>query len=66
MIDPQKIDIRDDRVLIFANVANLVHYRYVARAVTPGRFKLPALSAESMYDPSIVSVSGAGEIVIAG
>jgi len=65
MIAPQKIDIRDDRVLIFADVANLVHYRYVARAVTPGRFKLPALNAESMYDPSIVSVSGAGEIVIA-
>ena len=65
MIDPQKIDIRDDRILVFTDVANLAHYRYVARAVTPGRFKLPAVNAECMYDPSIVSVNGAGEIVIA-
>lgn len=65
MISPQKIDIRDDRVLIFTDFSDREHYRYVARAVTPGRFKLPALSAESMYDPSIVSVNGAGEIVIA-
>lgn len=65
MINPQKIDIRDDRVLIFTDVLLTGHYRYVARAVTPGRFKLPAVNAESMYDPSIVSVNGSGEIVIA-
>ena len=65
MINPQKIDIRDDRVLVFTDVTLAGHYRYVVRAVTPGKFKLPAVSAESMYDPSIASVNGAGEIVIA-
>jgi uncharacterized protein YfaS (alpha-2-macroglobulin family) len=64
MIDPQKIDIRDDRVLIFTNISGAAHYRYVARAVTAGKFKLPALSAECMYDPAIKSVHGAGEISI--
>ena len=64
MINPQKIDIRDDRVLIFTDVSDDTHYRYVVRAVTPGKFKLPAVSAECMYDPSIASVNGAGEITI--
>jgi uncharacterized protein YfaS (alpha-2-macroglobulin family) len=64
MINAQKIDIRDDRVLIFADVSGGMYYRYVVRAVTPGKFKLPAVSAECMYDPSIVSVNGAGEITI--
>ncbi len=64
MIDPKKIDIRDDRVLVFTDVSLAGHYRYVVRAVTKGRFKLPAVNAESMYDPAIVSVNGAGEITI--
>ena len=64
MIEPQKIDIRDDRVLVFTDVLNDTHYRYVVRAVTPGKFKLPAVSAECMYDPSIASVNGAGAITI--
>jgi len=64
MINAQKIDIRDDRVLIFADVSGGMYYRYVVRAVTPGKFKLPAVSAECMYDPSISSVNGAGEITI--
>jgi len=65
MIDPAKIDIRDDRVLIFADVSGGMYYRYVVRAVTPGKFRLPAVSAECMYDPAIMSVNGAGEITIA-
>jgi len=64
MVDPQKIDIRDDRILVFTDVADGAHYRYVVRAVTQGKFKLPAVSAECMYDPSITSVNGAGEITI--
>lgn len=64
MVDPQKVDIRDDRILVFTNVSDGTHYRYVARAVTPGKFKLPPVSAECMYDPSIRSVNGAGEITI--
>jgi uncharacterized protein YfaS (alpha-2-macroglobulin family) len=64
MVDPAKIDIRDDRVLVFTNVLDGTHYRYVVRAVTPGKFRLPPVSAECMYDPSIVSVNGAGEITI--
>jgi uncharacterized protein YfaS (alpha-2-macroglobulin family) len=64
MIDPAKIDIRDDRVLIITDLAAGSRYRYVARAVTSGKFKLPAVNAECMYDPAIKSVNGSGEITI--
>jgi uncharacterized protein YfaS (alpha-2-macroglobulin family) len=54
---------RDDRLLLFANLGETggryVH-RYLARAVTRGRFRVPAVQAECMYDPEIVSRHGAG------
>jgi uncharacterized protein YfaS (alpha-2-macroglobulin family) len=54
---------RDDRLLIFGGASDYrgryVH-RYVTRAVTRGRFALPAVRAECMYDPSILSKNGAG------
>lgn len=66
IIEPQHIDIRDDRFLIFTDLPSgkAVHYRYVVRAVTKGDFTLPAVSASCMYDPNIVSVSGQGTIQV--
>jgi len=64
--EPDHIDIRDDRLLLFTDLPRTkdLHYRYVVRAVTKGKFKLPPISASCMYDPSIVSVNGQGEITI--
>ncbi|MEI8345147.1 MAG: hypothetical protein WCG06_03645, partial [Candidatus Omnitrophota bacterium] len=66
MFEPDRIDVRDDRLLLFTDLpeSGNLHYRYVARAVTKGKFALPALSVSCMYDPGIVSVSGQGEIGI--
>ncbi|MGH2571583.1 MAG: alpha-2-macroglobulin family protein, partial [bacterium] len=57
------LDIRDDRLLLFTRADSTEReYYYTLRAVTRGRFALPPVKAEAMYDPAIVSVRGAGEI----
>lgn len=38
------------------------HIAYVARAVTPGRFVLPAATAEDMYAPAIAARTGMGTL----
>ena len=64
--EPDHIDMRDDRFLIFTNMPpeNKFTYQYVVRAVTKGDFILPPISSECMYDPSIKSVSGQGRVVV--
>ena len=63
---PDRVEMRDDRLLIFAELRADTHYsyRYVARAVTPGRFQLPPISAMCMYNPATHSVHGGGEIEV--
>jgi uncharacterized protein YfaS (alpha-2-macroglobulin family) len=57
------LDIRDDRLLLFTRAESSErHFFYTLRAVTQGRFTLPPVKAEAMYDPSIVSIRGKGEI----
>jgi uncharacterized protein YfaS (alpha-2-macroglobulin family) len=59
-------DIRDDRVLLFTKpVSGKSVFCYLARAVTPGRFTVPPVSAECMYDPEIRSVTSQTEMTIA-
>lgn len=64
--EPDHIDIRDDRLLLFTDLPNTkdLYYRYAARAVTKGEFTLPPISASCMYDPSIVSVNGQGKVKV--
>jgi hypothetical protein len=58
-------DLRDDRLLIFTGgFSGLKSFFYAARAVSPGEFILPAISASCMYDPSIRSVHGRGKITV--
>jgi len=66
VIEPAHIDIRDDRFLMFTFVpcVDEVHYRYIVRAVTKGKFALPPVSASCMYDPSVLSVHGQGSIEV--
>jgi len=64
--EPDHIDVRDDRLLIFTDMPseNKFTYRYVVRAVTRGDFILPPISAECMYDPSIKSINGQGRVIV--
>ncbi len=46
-------DLRDDRMLLFADhlPAGVYTYSYTARATTIGEFHLPPIKAEAMYEP---------------
>jgi alpha-2-macroglobulin len=62
----QHQEMRDDRIVLFTGAVSGVRVHYaLARAVTPGIFALPAISAEAMYDPAVRSRSGAGVLRIA-
>lgn len=56
------VEMRDDRVLLFANhLAPGVHgYSYVARATTAGTFQRPPARAEEMYTPEVSGRSTGG------
>lgn len=47
------IDLRDDRMLLFADAlpAGVYTHSYAARATTIGEFLLPPIKAEQMYEP---------------
>ena len=63
---PSFLDVRDDRICIAMNKLDSKAYtfRYLVRAVTPGRFQLPALHAECMYNPDITATTVPSEITV--
>ncbi len=67
-LSPDRVEMRDDRLILFADLpsSGVWSHRYVVRAVTCGRFKLPALDAFCMYNPEICSVNGAGTVEVTG
>jgi alpha-2-macroglobulin len=62
----ERSEVRDDRVLFFADrlPAGLWHYRYLARATTRGHFVLPPTRVEEMYEPEVFGRNGAAELVV--
>jgi uncharacterized protein YfaS (alpha-2-macroglobulin family) len=56
---------RDDRFVASANLRGQYRYAYIARAVTPGRFTLPAAQVEDMYRPGVMARTSTGTITIA-
>ena len=44
---------RDDRFLVFGTLYGSAYAIYTVRATTPGKFVIPALHAEAMYDPDM-------------
>ncbi len=58
----QYMDIRDDRMILFTSAKRYTQdtFYYLIRAVNKGRFVLPVISAEAMYDGEIGSVYGSG------
>ena len=58
-------DIRDDRLLLFTRpVSGRSVFYYVARAVTPGKFIVPPITAECMYKPELRSVNDQDTMII--
>ena len=60
----QYMDIRDDRLILFTNLPwnkPQVFY-YMLRVVNKGRFNLPVINAEAMYDPEFNSTNGRGTV----
>jgi uncharacterized protein YfaS (alpha-2-macroglobulin family) len=62
--EPERVDMRDDRLVLFADVKGKTRFQYAVRAVNSGRFVLPAIRGELMYAPNIYSVSSQGEVQI--
>ena len=64
-LSPDRVEMRDDRMLLFARGPREKGvYYYVIRAVSAGRFRVPAVQGSCMYDPGIVSTNGAGWIEV--
>jgi len=62
----QYMDIRDDRMILFTKSKRFTKdtFYYLIRVVNKGKFVLPVISAEAMYDGEISSVNGAGIVYV--
>ena len=59
------VEIREDRLVIYGMVdENLAQYVYPVKAVYEGRFKVPPIFGEAMYDNQVWSLQGASELVV--
>jgi alpha-2-macroglobulin len=60
---PVSLDVRDDRINLFTDLASKVqHYYYAVRAVSPGVYRMGPVSADAMYNGEYHSYHGAGVI----
>jgi alpha-2-macroglobulin len=65
LTDTQVAEARDDRFVAAADLRREFRYAYIARAVTPGRFTMPAAQVEDMYRPGVMARTDTGSIRIA-
>ena len=62
---PQHIDMRDDRVIVYGDATkNIGSFVYRVRATNAGTFQSPPAFAEGMYNRTIVALSLAGRLEI--
>ena len=61
----QVAEARDDRFVASANITGSFRFAYIARAVSPGRYALPAAQVEDMYRPGVMARTDTGSIRIA-
>lgn len=67
MLTPAYQDLRDDRVLFFADLDGGGKWRTMyslVRAVSPGRFQVPPARAEAMYHPELRASGERGELIV--
>jgi uncharacterized protein YfaS (alpha-2-macroglobulin family) len=62
---PDRTEARDDRVLFFRTkpIDGRFTVAYLVRAVTAGRFAVPAVRAELLYDPGVQAAGEDGAFV---
>ncbi len=62
------VNIRDDRMEVFGSLESgeVKKVVYAVRAVTAGKFTLPPVEAEAMYDPRIWAREAGREVEVAG
>ncbi len=62
------LNLRDDRIEVFGGLGPNESKKvvYALRAVTAGRFAVPPVEIEAMYDPALWAREAGGEAVIAG
>ena len=59
------IEFLDDRAVLFTTVhRHEQFFRYAVRVTTVGRFDWPPIQASSMYDPSVASIHGGGNVIV--
>ncbi len=63
--DAQVTEARDDRYVASANLTGPFRFAYIARAVSPGRYAMPAAQVEDMYRPGVMARTETGSIRIA-
>lgn len=64
---PAYLDLRDDRILVFADLLppdSWQTYYTLVRAVAPGRFRLPPVHAEAMYNPAMRATGQRGTVEV--
>jgi alpha-2-macroglobulin len=61
----QVAEARDDRFVASANITGSFRFAYIARAVSPGRYALPAAQVEDMYRPGVMARTDTGSMRIA-
>ncbi len=62
---PDRVEFRDDRVLCFEGGTRAARtHTYFLRATLPGRYVIPPLRAEAMYQPEISSGQAGGILVV--
>lgn len=61
-----RVDMRDDRLIVIGDLTSsgTGTYLYTARAITAGKFVLPPVHGECMYDIGINSLSDAGSFEV--
>ena len=60
----EHVDAREDRVLLFGTIGpNVQEYTYRIKATNKGRYTIPPVFAESMYDRT-VQARGLGDTMI--
>ena len=63
--DMEFIEMRDDRVLIYTDITRTERvFTYTAQLGTVGKFTIPAIHAESMYNPEINATGKTGTFTV--
>ncbi|HEX4960239.1 MAG TPA: alpha-2-macroglobulin [Thermoanaerobaculia bacterium] len=65
-LQPAYMDLRDDRILLFTDLPadSWQTFYTLVRAVAPGKFHLPPVQAEAMYDGAIRATGERGEMEV--